>query len=179
MKVKDLVFMGMYVALALVLEYISQIIPILQMPLGGSINLGVIPIILASYHLGWKNGFSAGFLWWFVGFTLFGFNRWYLNPAQYFLDYLIPDTIIGLAVLMPKLFMKNNLYTGIVLVSVIRFLANVLSGVFFYFPEGSAPGSVGAWVYSLNYNLWYNLATMVVAIIIAPILIKRIPMRKV
>ena len=171
--------MGMYIALALVLDYISQINPILQMPLGGSINLGVIPIIMASYHLGWKKGVSAGLLWWFVGFALFGLNRWYLNPTQYLLDYLVPDAIIGMACVMPKLFMKNNLYTGIVLVCVIRFISNVLSGVFFYFPEGSAPGSIGSWIYSINYNVWYNLATMVVAIIIAPILIKRIPMDKI
>lgn len=178
MKVKDLVFMAMYIALALVLDYVSELIPFLQMPMGGSINLAVIPVIVASYHMGWKNGALVGLLWWFVGFIMFGFNRWYLNPAQYLLDYIIPAAILGFASIMPKFGMKNNLYTGIVIVSVLRFACNLLSGVFFYFPEGSAPGSLGAWIYSFNYNIWYNLATMVAAIIIAPILIKRLPHTK-
>ena len=83
MKIKDLVYMAVYIALALVLDYISQLIPFLQMPQGGCINLAVIPVIISSYHLGWKKGLSVGFLWWIVGFLFLGLNRWYLNPMQY------------------------------------------------------------------------------------------------
>ena len=37
-----------------------------------------------------------------------------------------------------------------------------------------AAGSTEAWVFSAGYNLWYNLVTLVVCIIIVPTLIDRL-----
>ena len=73
-NVKDLCYMALYVALAVVLDYVSALIPFLQMPNGGSINLAVIPVFVASYHLGAKKGVAVGLLWWLVGFMM-GFNN--------------------------------------------------------------------------------------------------------
>lgn len=169
-EVLDLSFMAIYIALAVVLDYVSKIIPILQMPQGGNIALSVIPVLIASYHLGWKKALGVGLGWWLVGF-LSGGNNWYLNPIQYFLDYVIPMSVIGLASSLFKMGPISNVYTGTVCTGIVRFLSTLLSGVYFWPPEGSVAGSAGAWSYSLGYNFYYNFATLVVALILVPLII--------
>ena len=39
---------------------VGNMIPFLQMPNGGSIELELIPLMIASYHLGWKYGALCG-----------------------------------------------------------------------------------------------------------------------
>lgn len=172
-NVKDLSYMALYVALAVVLEYISKVIPLLQMPNGGSINLAVIPVLIASYHLGWKKGVCVGLLWWLVGF-LMGLNEWYLNPMQYLLDYIIPACICGFASAMPRIGKTSNVITGVTVMVVAKFITHVLSGVYFWPPEGDVAGSLGAWMYSVGYNSWYNLATLIVALMLVPLLLNRL-----
>lgn len=172
MKVKDLSFVSLYAAMAVILDYISAMIPFLQMPQGGSINLAVIPVVVASFHLSWKKGILVGFLWWLLG-VLLGFNNWYLNPMQYLLDYLFPMMICGIACVFPKIG-KTNYLTGSIGVMILRFLSFLLSGVYFWPPKGDVAGSVGAWIYSLSYNAGYNFATLILAVILVPLCIKRL-----
>ena len=171
-KTRDLIFISFYTALAVVLDIVSGLIPFLQMPQGGSINLAVVPVFVASYHLGWKKGIVTGLLWWLVGF-LMGGNNWFVDPMQYALDYLVPAVICGLASIMPKIGKLSNVYSGVVVMMVLKFASHLLSGVYYWPPEGAARGSIGAWSYSFGYNLWYNLATLVVALILVPILVNR------
>jgi len=170
---RDLIFIALYTALACVLDKVSAIIPLLQMPQGGSINLAVIPVFVASYHLGWTKGITTGLLWWFVGF-IFGSNNWFVDPMQYALDYIIPAMICGMASILPKVGRISNLTSGVTLMMVLKFISHLLAGVYYWPPEGAARGSMEAWVYSWGYNLWYNLATLVVALILVPLLIQRI-----
>lgn len=172
-NVKDLSYMALYVALAVVLDYVSKIIPLLQMPNGGSINLAVIPVLIASYHLGWKKGLSVGLLWWLVGFMM-GLNEWYLNPMQYLLDYIVPACICGFASIMPKIGKISNVTIGVTVMMFAKFASHVLAGVYYWPPEGDVAGSLGAWIYSLSYNAWYNLATLIVALILVPMLLNRL-----
>ncbi len=166
----DLSFMGAYIALAVVLEYVNKLIPFLQMPQGGSINLAVIPVYLASYHLGFKKGLIVGAGWWLVGF-IFGEYKYYLNPMQYTLDYFVPMLIVGLASIFPKVGRISNLYTGVFVSGIIRFLSTLVSGAIYWPPENSVAGSTLAWINSFSYNLYYNLATLIVAIILVPLVI--------
>ena len=166
-----LVFIAVYAALAVVLDYVSQLIPFLQMPNGGSIELELIPIFIASYHLGVKDGAITGFMWWAISFVL-GLNSYYLTFIQYILDYFIPFIIIGFASAMPRIWKISNIYTGITITMIIKYISQTLSGVYFWFPETTYAGSIEAWIYSAGYNLWYNLATMIVCLIIVPVLIE-------
>lgn len=172
-KTRDLVFIAIYVALACVLDKVSAIIPFLNMPQGGSINLAVIPIFVASYHLGWQNGVVAGLLWWLLGFILGG-NNWFVDPMQYALDYIIPACICGLASIMPRIKNCSNLYSGMIVMMILKYISHLLSGVYYWPPEGAARGSIQAWANSLSYNLWYNLATLIVAGIFVPLLVSRL-----
>lgn len=167
-----LAYMALYAALCVVLQYAAQLIPFLQMPNGGSIELGYAALFTASYHLGWKKGIAVGLLWWLLGF-LFGFNAYYVSPMQYFLDYLAPVAVCGAAALVPA---KNEkgILAGVGAAMLLKYASTVLSGVYFWFPEGSAAGSSAAWIYSLGYNAWYNLATMIVCMILVPLMIQRL-----
>ncbi|MBQ6489086.1 MAG: energy-coupled thiamine transporter ThiT [Solobacterium sp.] len=165
-------YMALYAALYVVLKFVGNYIPFLQMPQGGSIEIELIAIFVASWHLGWKYGIGVAMLSWLITFVL-GSNRWYLNPMQYSLDYFLPLIAVGLA----RLFGTNSdkkYYIGVVVSMVFKFMSNVLSGVYYWPPEEEVAGSAAAWVYSLSYNTWYNLVTCIVCMIVVPLLIKRL-----
>ncbi|MEF9968760.1 MAG: energy-coupled thiamine transporter ThiT [Longicatena sp.] len=173
-KTRKLVFLAFYAALAVVLSYSTKFLP--QMPNGGTLDLPVIAIFVASYHMGWKYGMAAGLLGWLVGIT-FGLSNYIVSPMQTVLDYIAPVLAIGLASALPKIhFGKltiSNVYVGIVVGMFLKYLSHTLAGVFFWFPEGSAAGSMAAWIYSgWTYNLLYNVVTLIAAIIIVPVLLK-------
>lgn len=174
----NLVFMAFYVALAIVLSYINKIAPIIQMPNGGSLELMVIAIFMASYHLGWRKGIIVALLSWTIG-IMFGLNDYFVSFPQILLDYTLPIGVLGMASLFPSIkigrFSFSNLYTGITTCMILKYVSHVLAGVYFWFPEGEAAGSLAAWIYSAwTYNFGYNLVTYVAAIIIVPILVKAV-----
>jgi|LAHS01.1.fsa_nt_gb thiamine transporter len=167
--IRNMAYMAFYAALYVVLWYVSQFIPFLVMPDGGSIELQYIALFIASYHLGWQKGLGVGALSWVLVF-IFGGEKFFVAPIQYCLDYFIPLAVVAIACIFAG-HSKYNYAVGVVVSIVFKWLSNVISGVFFYFPEGSAAGSLPAWSYSVAYNTWYNLATMIVCIIIVPALV--------
>ena len=178
-KILSLVFMAFYVALAVVLSYINKIMPIIQMPNGGSVELMVIAVFMASYHLGWSKGIFVGLLTLIINIITGISDFWFVSFPQILLDYVIPFVILGFASLFPSINIKrfsfSNLYTGITACMFLKYASHVLAGVYFWFPEGEAAGSLAAWIYSAwTYNLGYNLATYIAAIMIVPILVNTI-----
>lgn len=170
-KTKDLVFMAFYLALAIALEYMSKMIPF-EMPFGGKLELHVIALFAASFHLGWIKGGIIAILV-FLTETFLGLNTWLYAPGQIFLDYILPLLACGTASIYPKV-IKNNVYSGIFIGMVIKYISHVLVGVCYWFPEGTAAWSLEAWAYSSGYNLTYCLPTLVVAMIVAPLLIMKL-----
>ena len=69
---------------------------------------------------------------------------------------------------------EKGILAGVGAGMLLKYASTVLSGVYFWFPEGSAAGSSAAWIYSLGYNAWYNLATMIVCMILVPLMIQRL-----
>lgn len=172
-KTRNYVFLAFYAALAVVLHYCTKFFP--QMPNGGTLELEVIAIFIASFHLGWKYGMAAGLLAWVVG-TLFGLSNYIVSPMQTMLDYIVPAMAPGIASIMPRIrlwrFKCSNVYPGIIVGVLIRYISYTLAGVYFWFPEGSASGSLAAWIYSgWTYNLAFNILTLVASIIIVPVLL--------
>lgn len=177
-KTRTIVFVGLYVALAVVLQYVSNLIPFLQMPNGGNIDLGVIPIFMASYQFGFKTGIFTGLMCWLINLLLGISGTWFLTVPQYLLDYIIPVSILGIASIFPKVGKISNIYTGIIFTMILKYISHVLSGVYWWFPETTYAGSLQAWLYSLGYNLYYNLATLFVALIIVSFIILRLDKNK-
>lgn len=173
-KTRTYVYMAFYAALAIVLNYCTEFLP--AMPNGGTLDLPVIAIFVASFHLGWKYGILTGLLSWVVG-MMFGLSNYIVSPMQTLFDYVFPVMAIGVASIFPsiKLGKKkvSNVYVGIVCGMFLKYVSHTLAGVYFWFPKGSAAGSLAAWIYSgWTYNLGYNLVTLVAAIILVPILLK-------
>lgn len=170
-KTKDLVLMAFYLALAIALESMSKMIPF-QMPFGGKLELHVIALFAASFHLGWiKGGVTAILV--FVVETFLGLNEWLIAPGQIFLDYILPLLACGIASISPKIF-GNNIYSGVFIGMIIKYISHVLVGVYYWFPEGTAAWSLDAWFYSVGYNLTFCLPTLVVAMIVAPLLVMKL-----
>ena len=171
-ETKDLVLIAMYVALAIVLDYIKELLPFLNMPQGGSINIATIPVVIGSFHLGYKKGALIGLLWWLVS-SLLGLNNDIVGVMQYLLDYIVPSVIIGCAAFFYKDHKVWQLELGIVVTMLIRTASICISGAYFW-PGDAAAGSMAAWVGSLSYNMPYCLATMALLMVIVPLAMIRI-----
>lgn len=170
---KNIIYASFYIALGVVLNYATIFLP--RMPNGGTIDIGVISIFIASFHLKYKWGITVGVLTWIVG-AMFGMNNYIVSFMQTLLDYVFPVIIIGAASLIPGINYKSlhisNLRTGIGIAIFFKYVSHTLAGVYFWFPQGSAAGSMAAWVYSAwTYNLFYNLMTLFIALFaITPII---------
>lgn len=170
-EIKDLVFMAFYLALAITLEYLSKMIPF-EMPFGGKLELHVIALFAASFHLGWVKGGILAILV-FVTETILGLNTWLYDPGQIFLDYILPLLACGTASIYPKVG-KNNVIFGVFMGMLIKYISHVLVGVYYWFPEGTTAWSLEAWSFSAGYNLTYCLPTFLVAVIVTPLLISKL-----
>lgn len=171
-KTSEFVFIAFYAALGIVLNYCTEFLP--NMPNGGTLELTVLAIFVASYHLGWKDGMITGLLCWVVG-MFFGLSNYIVTPMQTALDYIVPMLGVGLAAAFPHIHLGkikvSNVYVGIVGGMLIKYASHVLAGAYFWFPEGDAAGTITAWIFSLNYNLGYNVITLICAWIVVPILL--------
>lgn len=161
MKTKDLVKLSFYLSLFFVLDVVSNSFNLFRMPQGGVLGLGVIALMIAAYDMGWKKGLLVSL----VSVILQNF----VNPLyvvafpQLFLDYIFAFGVYGLAPLF------GPVWLGVVIVNVARFISHVLSGVL-YFEAG--------WFASMSYNAFYMVPTLIVSLLIIPILIYRLRLKK-
>lgn len=168
MSTKNLAYAALLVAISVVLTYVDNVIP--SMPQGGSyISFAVIPIFLASYLLGVSYGVFIGFAVSALQFAL-GLAVFY-GPWSVALDYVVPLSVCGLAALIPNIRLKGNsiIAIGVVLSMFLKFSSHYLSGaVLFaeYAPAGQSP-----FLYSLIYNLPYNLITTVSSVLIVSLIL--------
>lgn len=173
-KIRFIVYVAIYAALTLALDYVKEMLPFLNLPNGGSINIALIPVMIASFHLGVPGGCAVGLLWWAIS-SLMGFNPYFLNLAQYLLDYVIPSFIVGASSFLcfggKKTIVKGEI--GLFVVNVLRTLSIVLSGVY-YWADGVAAGSAAAWTASLSYNVPYCVATYALLAVLLPVLFGRL-----
>lgn len=165
MKTKDLVLISMYSALFLVLDVLANQIPLFKMPQGGSIGLGTLAILLASYHLGWKKGIAVGLI--SLPLQFITGPVYFVSFIQYLLDYVIGFVIYGVASLVPykRNDKVNGLFVaiGVLLVNLVRFGASTISGVVYY---------GYSWVPSMEYQMVYLLPTAILGMVMVPILLR-------
>ena len=94
--IQYLSYLALYTAMYVVLKFVGNLIPFLAMPNGGSIELELIAVCLASYHLKWKGGVAVALLSWLITIVL-GFPMYFVHPVQIALDYVLPLVFIGLS----------------------------------------------------------------------------------
>jgi thiamine transporter len=129
---------------------------------GGSINLGMIPILWLAFRRGPKIGVFAGAVFGVVDLFI---EPFVVHPAQFLLDYPLPFACLGIAG-----FFKTRTVLGVIVGITGRFMCHFLSGVIYfpnYAPEGMNPA-----VYSALYNATYLVPSLIICIIIISILQK-------
>ena len=167
-QVVTLVQIALYAALFIVLDFISTMIPFLQMPQGGSIGISVIVLILASHHLGWKNGLivvAVALLLMPMTSTIYS-----VNILDYFFEYVIAFGVYGFSSVFPTYYVRKfPIHSGIFVTNLIRFLIHWTAGVHFWGLN---------WEGSFAYNAPYMIATTLVCALVVPILIQRLTLKR-
>ena len=157
---KDLVYMALYAALFIVLDVAVNTLGILQMPNGGSLGVSVIPLLMASYHLGWQKGTVVSVLSILLQYVT---GPMYTpDLLGFLLDYFIAFSVYGLASLFPN---YKWFYSGVLITNLIRLLSSTLSGT---------------WVWGLDYwpsflyNAAYMITTAILCLVLLPLVMPRL-----
>ena len=133
-----------------------------SLPEGGSINVGMVPILWLALRRGWKIGVFAGAVFGMVDLAI---SPFVVHPAQLVLDYPLPFACLGLAGFFQK-YPVVGVATGVTG----RFFCHFLSGVI-YFPD-YAPAGMSPILYSAVYNATYLIPSFIVSAIVIVILQK-------
>ena len=157
---KDLVYMALYAALFIVLDVAVNTLGILQMPNGGSLGVSVIPLLMASYHLGWQKGTVVAVL----SILLQSVTGPMYTPdlVGFLLDYFFAFSVYGLASLFPN---YKWFYSGVLVTNLVRLICSTLSGILVW---ETAP-----WA-SLVYNATYMIPTAILCLVLLPLVMPRI-----
>ena len=163
---------ALMVALAQILSYLK----LWELPQGGSVTIGMFPIIL--FCIRW--GFGPGLL---VSFA-FGLLQLFLDVAysagwqSIIGDYLLAFAVMGFAGLFKG--KKNGIYWGSLLGTFLRFLVHYVTGATLwaeYMPdEFFGMTMTSPWIYSLLYNIAYMGPNIIITLVIFGLLY--VPMKK-
>ncbi len=159
MKTKDLTFSAIVIAMAVVLNLFSSVMPVFKMPQGGSVVLlSTLLIMLVSVKHGVKIGITAGFIYGLFNFML---APWFVHPMQLLLDYFFAFMAFGLGcVFIRGKVTIAKLVFAYGICSTLRFVSSFLAGIIFYrsyAPIGQAPE-----IYSFVYNITYILPEYII-----------------
>lgn len=150
-------------AVCMALSNVLSMIKLFDMPQGGSVTpASMLPLMLFAYVYGVGPGMTVGAVY---GVMQFMIEPYFLSVPQMLLDYPIAFAMVGLAGLFSK--SENRalgLTAGVVLGSVGRFVAAVLSGVVFF---AEYAGDQNPWVYSIGYNGAYMLPECIICVVLA------------
>ncbi len=160
------------VALATALSYIK----LFELPQGGSVCIGMLPIFLYCTRWGWKNGFVASFAYGLLQLLLDGAYAW--GPWSMLLDYVLAFGILGVAGFFYKL--KGGVFVGTVFGCICRFVMHFISGVTIYRiyepVELFNSTYTNPYLYSAAYNGSFVAIDMILCLVIFAALYK--PMQK-
>ena len=157
---KALVYRALYAALFIVLDVAVNTLGILQMPNGGSLGVSVIPLLMASYHLGWQKGTVVAVLSILLQYVT---GPMYTpDLVGFLLDYFFAFSVYGLASLFPN---YKWFYSGVLVTNLVRLICSTLSGILVW---ETAP-----WA-SLVYNATYMIPTAILCLVLLPLVMPRI-----
>ena len=154
------------VALATALSYVK----LMELPQGGSVCIGMLPLFIYFYRWDWKHSFLAAFAYGLLQLIFDGAYAW--GPTSMLLDYVLAFTVLGVATFFRK--MKGGLYLGATVACVCRFLVHFISGVTIY--RINEPTELfnsiytNPWLYSAVYNGSYVLIDLVLCLVILAVL---------
>lgn len=159
---------AVFVALAQVLGYIK----LFELPQGGSVGIGMLPIFIFCARWGFGPGMIASFAYSLLQLLLDGAYAW--GWESILGDYIVAFTVLGVA----GLFHKNRygFFIGSAVGSLARFLVHYVVGAVVwgeYMPDTFFGMTMTTpWFYSLLYNGSYMVLDMVMCLLIGWLLWK-------
>lgn len=171
------------IALAFGLSLLTEFIPFLNLPWGGSITLlSMLPIVVYSIRNGIGSGMACAFVYSLMqlamGIMHSGLLGWGLTPgmliACILLDYIGAFTVLGLAGIFRKKEMTGWI-SGTVAAIVLRYAMHVVSGAVVFHKAGKLWEGLeigNPWLYSIAYNACYMLPELIFTTIGAVFLFK-------
>ena len=169
MKTKDLVLMALYIALFAVLEKVTMTFPLFKMASGGRLSLSIIPLMIASYHLGVGKASVVALI--SVGLKLVMKAPYVVHPVQFLFDYPIAYMVYALAVKFKDVKAKEmSLPIGVLVANILRFMSHNIAG-WVFFADGY-PGNVFWGV--MGYNATYMIPTLIISFVVVMLVKPRI-----
>ena len=158
-------------SIMIALSTVLSILPIAEMPYGGSITLAsMLPIVIAVYRHGGGWGFGtamvASALQLLLGLKNFSyFTTWQSIVALGVFDYLLAFGAFALVGVFKKVEKRQNLAMlyGAALASFLRYGCHVISGATIW--AGLSIPSTAALYYSLGYNATYMIPETIVLLL--------------
>ena len=123
-KLRALCEGAIMVALATALSYLK----LLELPQGGSVCIGMLPIFLYSARWGVGPAFLTSFAYGLLQLLLDGAYAW--GPTSMLLDYLLAFGVLGVAGFFHR--KKGGIFIGTVVGCVCRFIVHFISGITIY-----------------------------------------------
>ena len=159
---------AIFIALAQVISYLK----LFELPQGGSITLGMLPIFIYCARWGFGPGMLASFVYSVLQLLLDGAYAW--GWQSMLGDYILAFTVLGFAGLFHK--MHYGFFLGTVVGSVARFLVHYIVGATVwaeYMPETFFGMTMHSpWFYSLIYNGSYMILDMILCLLVGLLLWK-------
>ena len=158
-------------AVMLALATVLSMLPLVEMPYGGSITAcSGLPLLVIAYRHGTKWGLFAGLVYGLLQMFLGMKNVMYFTTplsiaAVILLDYLLAFAVLGLGGLFRNR-VKNQtagLLCGALIAYVLRYLLHVIAGATVW--AGLSIPTEAALLYSFAYNLTYMLPETVVCLL--------------
>ena len=174
-KLRCLTECAIFAALSLALSYLKIPIGISFGGFGGSIDLVMIPLIIAAYRWGLGWGLGTGLVFGTLKFFFAGGSA--VNWQSMLLDYSVAYMFVGFAGLLMR--REGKLWLAALIGCIGRFLIHFISGITIYamyMEDIFGLPMTNTWVYSLLYNGSYMLPNTILAVVLCLILEK--PLRK-
>lgn len=166
----QLVFSAVMVGLATVLS----VIPVMQLPFGGSVTLfSQVPILAVSWILGVPWGLASGLAYGILQILVGGIGNFSYVQGMLayiilvFADYLVPFTFLGFGGMFKRV-IKNEYAAatvGTVMVCLIRYISHFISGATIWTEYAPDTAIKAVLAYSASYNATYMVPETVISVI--------------
>ena len=151
-------------------------VKLLELPQGGSVCIGMLPIFLYCARWGWRQSFLVSFAYGLLQLLFDGAYAW--GPTSMLLDYIVAFGVLGVACFFRS--MSGGIYLGAVVGCLCRFAVHFFSGVTVY--RIYAPTELfnttftNPYIYSAAYNGSFMLIDLLLCLVLTALLRK--PLRR-
>lgn len=171
-------------AVMLALATVLSVVPLLELPYGGSITLcSAVPLLIIGYRHGTGWGIFTGAVYGLIQMLIGLKNVMYFTTplsviAVILLDYLLAFAVLGLGGIFRR-FSKAQapaLSASALLCCVLRYILHTIAGCTVW--AGLSIPTAGALVYSLAYNATYMIPETIITVLGALLLARMLEFRK-